>query len=246
MSFHSKKVREKYSKYLKDNNIQILSDIFERMDLNRRINDSLRILQISENLTPQQLAEKRKIIFRKLARKTAVHLYQKDGSKARVKRIDDKGKHKVLQKLTLQLLSKKTTTDGDSDLDDLTSSSESDSEPAEELQKLSDDDSSEEGQMSGVDERSQTPFSGEDDAIEEVDDEESQISELAELTMKTGMKPLAKRSERFLNVGLSVSKKKKPTNMSVLSQKSMVSRKDTNPSILSDRSPTIKREIEVD
>lgn len=101
MSFHSKKVREKYSKYLKDNNIQILSDIFERMDLNRRINDSLRILQMNENLTPQQLAEKRKIIFRKLARKTAVHLYQKDGSKARVKRIDDKGKHKVLQKLTL-------------------------------------------------------------------------------------------------------------------------------------------------
>lgn len=100
--------------------------------------------------------------------------------------------------------------------------------------------------MSGVDERSQTPFSSEDDAIEEVDDEESQISELAELTMKTGMKPLAKRSERFLNVGLSVSKKKKPTTVSVLSQKSIVSQKDTNPSILSERSPTIKREIEVD
>ena len=49
-------------------------------------------------------------------------------------------------------------------------------------------------------------------AIEEVDDEEeSVISELAELTKKTGMKPLAKKSERFLNVGLS-NANKRPNN----------------------------------
>jgi hypothetical protein len=54
-------------------------------------------------------------------------------------------------------------------------------------------------------------------AIEEVDDEESVISELAELTMKTGMKPLAKKSDRFLSIGLAY--KKKANKDSVLSQK---------------------------
>jgi len=44
MAFHSQKVRERYAKFLKDKGIRILTDIFERMDLNRRINDALRIL----------------------------------------------------------------------------------------------------------------------------------------------------------------------------------------------------------
>lgn len=51
MGFHMKKVREKYSMFLRENKIQIVSDIFERMDLNRRINDALRILQIQEGLS---------------------------------------------------------------------------------------------------------------------------------------------------------------------------------------------------
>lgn len=75
MCFHSAKIRDKYSQFLKESNIVILSDIFERMDLNRRITDALKILQIKERLTNAELNEKRKIIFRKLARKTAVHLY---------------------------------------------------------------------------------------------------------------------------------------------------------------------------
>jgi len=53
-----------------------------------------------------------------LARKTAVHLYQKDGSKARVKRIDDEGKHRVLQKLTASLLKKKSNFNDEDDTED--------------------------------------------------------------------------------------------------------------------------------
>ena len=75
MCFHSAKIREKYSQFLKESGVVILSDIFERMDLNRRITDALKILQIKEKLTNAELNEKRKLIFRKLARKTAVHLY---------------------------------------------------------------------------------------------------------------------------------------------------------------------------
>lgn len=45
MSFHNKQVREKFSLFMTRNNIAIVSDIFERMDLNRRINESLRVLQ---------------------------------------------------------------------------------------------------------------------------------------------------------------------------------------------------------
>jgi hypothetical protein len=57
-------------------------------------------------------------------------------------------------------------------------------------------------------------------AIEEVDDEEeSVISELAELTKKTGMKPLAKKSDRFLSVGLSDAKKRPNNSASAMSQK---------------------------
>lgn len=45
MAFHKKGIREKYCNFLKENKIQIVSDIFERMDLNRRINDALTLLQ---------------------------------------------------------------------------------------------------------------------------------------------------------------------------------------------------------
>ena len=46
-------------------------------------------------------------------------------------------------------------------------------------------------------------------SIDEYDDEESQISELQELTLKTGMKPMANRAERFVSVGLNNIKRKK-------------------------------------
>lgn len=45
---------------------------------------------------------------------------------------------------------------------------------------------------------------------EEYDDEtESEISELQELTLKTGMKPMAARADRFVSVGLNNVKKQK-------------------------------------
>ena len=50
-----------------------------------------------------------------------------------------------------------------------------------------------------------------DDVIDEVDDEESQISELMELTQKTGMKPMAKKSDRFLQLGMKNELRKKLT-----------------------------------
>ena len=108
MSFHCKQIREKYVNFLEENNIVILSDIFERMDLNRRINDALRQLQQTERLTNKQMIEKRKFIFRKLARKVAVHLYTKDGGKSKVERHTDKeSKHRALKEIKDELFNKK-------------------------------------------------------------------------------------------------------------------------------------------
>ena len=50
-----------------------------------------------------------------------------------------------------------------------------------------------------------------DGVIDEEDDEESQISELMELAQKTGMKPMAKKSDRFLQLGMRNELKKKNT-----------------------------------
>ena len=50
-----------------------------------------------------------------------------------------------------------------------------------------------------------------DGVIDEEDDEESQISELMELAQKVGMKPMAKKSDRFLQLGMRNELKKKNT-----------------------------------
>jgi hypothetical protein len=51
MSLHCKPIREKFSHFLKNNRIELLSDIFERMDFNRRIQDALAKLQQEEGLS---------------------------------------------------------------------------------------------------------------------------------------------------------------------------------------------------
>ena len=151
------------------------------------------------------MAEKRKLIFRKLARKTAVHLYQKDGNKKRVERVSDKGKDRILKRITKKMVSTLSgmsykSHKGSNDRATVHFGTEG-TEP-----KLGE---SESDSYSGSSRSDMTEDSSDSDRISEVDDEESEISELAELTMKTGMKPLAKKSERFLQMGLTNSVKKK-------------------------------------
>ena len=58
--------KAKYFNYLKSQGITIVSDIFERMDMDRRIEESLRKLQAIDNLTEEQFYEKKQALMRKL------------------------------------------------------------------------------------------------------------------------------------------------------------------------------------
>jgi len=49
MSIKDEFIRQKYYHYIKDNKIEIVSDIFERMDMDRALNDELRKLQKESN-----------------------------------------------------------------------------------------------------------------------------------------------------------------------------------------------------
>ena len=57
--------------------IKIVSDIFERMDMDRKIGESLRKLKALDNLTEEQYLEKKKRLMRKLTSKATVYLYEK-------------------------------------------------------------------------------------------------------------------------------------------------------------------------
>ena len=60
------------------NKIQIQSNIFERMDLDRRIIESLRKLQFMDGLTEEQFYEKKTLLMRKLTAKATKFLYENE------------------------------------------------------------------------------------------------------------------------------------------------------------------------
>lgn len=51
--------KQKYYAYLKLHGITIVSDIFERMDMDRKIIESLRKLQAIDNLSEKEFYEKK-------------------------------------------------------------------------------------------------------------------------------------------------------------------------------------------
>ena len=69
--------KQKYYQYMLSKGIKIVSDIFERMDMDRKIGESLRKLKALDNLTEEQYLEKKKRLMRKLTSKATVYLYEK-------------------------------------------------------------------------------------------------------------------------------------------------------------------------
>ena len=70
--------KRKYYVYLISHGIKIVSDIFERMDMDRRIIESLRRLQKMDNLSEEEYYAKRKALMRKLTAKATAYLYEKE------------------------------------------------------------------------------------------------------------------------------------------------------------------------
>lgn len=58
--------KQKYYAYLVTQGITIVSDIFERMDMDRKIIESLRKLQAMDHLSEEEFLDKKKILMRKL------------------------------------------------------------------------------------------------------------------------------------------------------------------------------------
>ncbi len=57
--------------------INIVSDIFERMDMDRKIIESLRKLQSMDGLTEEEYYFKKQALMRKLTQKNTKFLYEK-------------------------------------------------------------------------------------------------------------------------------------------------------------------------
>ena len=73
--------KQKYYKYLISKGITIVSDIFERMDMDRKIIESLRKLQSMDGLTEAQYYEKKAQLMRKMTQKATKFLYEKEEKK---------------------------------------------------------------------------------------------------------------------------------------------------------------------
>ena len=54
MALYDEPILKKYYAWLRHNNIQIVTDAFERMDLYRKIHESLRKLQMMDGLTEEE------------------------------------------------------------------------------------------------------------------------------------------------------------------------------------------------
>ena len=70
--------KKKYYNYMVRNGITIVSDIFERMDMDRKIIESLRKLQAMDNLSEEEYYKRKQILMRKLTAKATKFLYEKD------------------------------------------------------------------------------------------------------------------------------------------------------------------------
>lgn len=73
--------QKKYYNYLMSNGIRIVSDIFERMDNDRKIAESLRRLQALDGLTEEEFYKKKQQLMRKMTAKATKFLYEKEPKK---------------------------------------------------------------------------------------------------------------------------------------------------------------------
>ena len=73
--------KKKYYNYLVSQGITIVSDIFERMDMDRKIIESLRKLQAMDNLSEEEFYRKKQMLMRKLTQKATKFLYEKEPKK---------------------------------------------------------------------------------------------------------------------------------------------------------------------
>jgi hypothetical protein len=69
--------KKKYYAYLLTHGITIVSDIFERMDNDRRIIESLRKLQAMDGLSEEEFYKKKAALMRKLTAQATKFLYEK-------------------------------------------------------------------------------------------------------------------------------------------------------------------------
>ena len=69
MSLFDEPILKKYYAWLRHNNIQIVTDAFERMDLYRKIHESLRKLQMMDGLTEEEFIQKKAELMRKMNKK---------------------------------------------------------------------------------------------------------------------------------------------------------------------------------
>lgn len=139
-------------------------------------------------------------------------MYTKDGSKEPVKRENtNDSKYQALKEIRAELFNKKKIS-FEQDIGDYNEEAKKKLRvPIPEDSDFEDNDSSsEEAQQDKMIKAIKFDVHG----VEMISDDESQISELEELTEKVGMKPLAKRSERYLSVGLSVFRKGNPPKSS--------------------------------
>ena len=70
--------KKRYYNYLISQGITIVSDIFERMDMDRKIEESLRRLQHMDGLSEEEYYRKKNALMRKLTQKATKFLYEKE------------------------------------------------------------------------------------------------------------------------------------------------------------------------
>ena len=73
--------KQKYYRFLVSKGITIVTDIFERMDLDRKIVESLRKLQAMDNMTEEEYYRKKDALMRKMTHKATAFLYEKEDKK---------------------------------------------------------------------------------------------------------------------------------------------------------------------
>lgn len=69
--------KRKYYSFLMQNGIKIVSQVFERMDMDRKVIEALRKLQTMDNLTEREYYLKKQTLMRRLTAKAVKFLYER-------------------------------------------------------------------------------------------------------------------------------------------------------------------------
>ena len=70
--------KKKYYNYLISSGLQIVTDIFERMDMDRKIIEALRKLQTMDHLSEEEYYQRKQVLVRKMTAKATKFLYEKE------------------------------------------------------------------------------------------------------------------------------------------------------------------------